>query len=435
MATSDEPQLRFHNDREVLTNDLLPLWLTKEIHQQSLITGKDKVSFCGLMIKGDDLRLFLPRNVPMPRDLKSGMDLAVLMTASVERYGRESATKVSADSVEGQLIGGNLLSVIKELLEDYRLNGGYIRSLKSRVVNSGKTDWKRTISKVVPFPDRKGRPVYTELHGRKTEYAAWCEVARMHHAVIAKLDRTFSWWITGRSGGRIAPDLSEDSALLKNTAYCLQLLQRELRDCYADRSIRLINNLMTWFRAESADSKGALVIGLKDFHFAWEAMLNQVLEHVIPLNKEMLEPVYFSIDGKPLPLAEKKKMRTDTILEKGKQLVVVDAKYYGAGSMGELPGWGDMVKQFFYAKGLQLIRPDSQISNAFVFPGTKPFASKVRVSSSDKSQYFDEEFNPIQCCYVCPVAVMTHYVAYAKFSGFSDKLFELDSKGLTTASA
>ena len=435
MKTSDEEvQLHFHIDREVLSEERLPLWLVKEVRQQHLMTGQDKISFCGLFMQGDDLRVFLPRNVSVPVDHKSRIDLAVLMTSCVERYGRESATRVLTDDTEGQPVGSNLLSVIKELLDDYRLNGSYIRSFKSRVINSGKTDWKRTLNRVIPFPDSKGRPVYTELHGRKTEYAAWCEVAKIHHAVIAKLDRMFGWWITGRRGGRVASDLTEDSGLIANQRYCIRMLGKELQDCYADRGIRLMKNLMSWFNAESSDAKGTLTIGLKDFHHAWEAMLNQVLEHTSPLNKEMPEPVYFNVDGDPLPSADKK-MRTDTILEKGKQLVVVDAKYYGADRMNALPGWGDMVKQFFYAKGLQLVRPQAQVSNAFVFPGTEPFAYKVRVSAPKSSLYFDEEFNPIHCCYACPVEVMKHYVAHKKFTSLSRELLELDSTGLSLVSA
>ena len=136
-----------------------------------------------------------------------------------------------------------------------------------------------------------------------------------------------------------------------------------------------------------------MIVGLRDFHHAWEGMLNQTLDFTVSLNKEMPEPVYFTMEGNPL-LAAEKKMRTDTVLEKEKQLVVVDAKYYGADRMNALPGWGDMVKQFFYAKGLQQVRPDSRISNAFVFPGSEPFVSKIRVSSSDHSLYFDGEFPP-----------------------------------------
>lgn len=435
MKTSDEElQLHFHLDREVLREERLPLWLVKEVRQQHLMTGQGRISFCGLFMQGDDLRIFLPRSVSVPVDNKSRVDLAVLMTSCIERYGRESATRVLNDDTEGQSVGSNLLSVIKELLDDYRLNGSYIRSFKSRVINSGKTDWKRTLNRVIPFPDDKGRPVYTKLQGRKTEYAAWCEVAKIHHAVIAKLDRMFGWWITGRRGGRVASDLTEDSGLLANQYYCTRILDKELQDCYADRSIRLIKNLMSWFKAESSDAKGTLTIGLREFHHAWESMLNQVLDHTSPLNKEMPEPVYFNMDGGFLPSANKK-MRTDTILEKGRQLVVVDAKYYGADGMKALPGWGDMVKQFFYAKGLQLIRSDFKVSNAFVFPGTKPFVTKVKVTDPKSSRYFDDEFNPIHCCYACPVEVMKHYVARTKLTSLTNELLELNNTGLSMASA
>lgn len=140
------------------------------------------------------------------------------------------------------------------------------------------------------------------------------------------------------------------------------------------------------------------------------------------------------MEGKALSAADKK-MRPDTILEKEKQLVVA-VKYYGADRMSALPGWGDMVRQFFYAKGLQLIRPEFQISNAFIFPGTKPFVSKVRVAAPKSSLYFDKEFPLVHCCYACPVEVMKHYVAHTKYTSLNNELLELvDSTGLSLVSA
>lgn len=89
----------------------------------------------------------------------------------------------------------------------------------------------------------------------------------------------FGWWIIGRRDGRIAPDLAEDSDLLANQHYCIRVLAKELQGCYADRGIRLIKNLMSWFKAESGGDKGTLTVGLRDFHYVWEAMLNQVLDY------------------------------------------------------------------------------------------------------------------------------------------------------------
>lgn len=421
--------LHLHNDRESLHGDSLPIWLADILSERNLTTGPQNktVSFCGLLMNGHELRVFLPRNVSSPPESKDQLRLTVLLTSSVERYGRESSTRIHAGDADPQLTGSNLLTVVKELLEDYRLNGSYIRSLRKRVINSGKTDWKRTLSKVTPLPSRSGKPVYTELHGRKTEYAAYCEVARVHHAVIARLDRMFGWWITGRVDGRIAADLSEESLLLDNRDYCLRVLQRELQGCYADRNIRLIKQLISYLKEESGTGKGTVLVGLKDFHHAWEAMLNQVLDFNYPMmNKELPEPVYFNMQGVPMPASEKK-MRTDTVLEKKseRRIVIVDAKYYGADKLNDLPGWGDLVKQFFYAKAVKKIRQGFVISNAFIFPGTKAFASEVRVGLPETAEFFDDEFIPVHCIYADPVEVMRNYINRIKMAGLTDHLFAI----------
>ena len=92
MKTTDEGvQLHFHVDREVFNDRGLPSWLVGEIRRQRLTSDPagNVISFCGLLMQGDDLRVFLPKNVSVPADPKACMDLAVLMTSCVERYGRK----------------------------------------------------------------------------------------------------------------------------------------------------------------------------------------------------------------------------------------------------------------------------------------------------------------------------------------------------------
>lgn len=84
MKTADEGiQLHFHIDREGLNDRGLPSWLVGEISQQRLTTGLDgnAISFCGLLMQDDDIRIFLPGNVSVPTDRKACMELAVLMTS------------------------------------------------------------------------------------------------------------------------------------------------------------------------------------------------------------------------------------------------------------------------------------------------------------------------------------------------------------------
>ena len=62
----------------------------------------------------------------------------------------------------------------------------------------------------------------------------------------------------------------------------------------------------------------------------------------------------------------------DVMLRNKNQLYIIDAKYYTLyKNLKGLPGWGDLVKQFFYLYTLK-DRVDNirEMFNIFVFPGT-----------------------------------------------------------------
>jgi hypothetical protein len=163
------------------------------------------------------------------------------------------------------------------------------------------------------------------------------------------------------------------------------------------------------------------VVGVKYFHHIWEHMLDKVLDKTVKLNNEIPGPVYIKPDGQLLDVG---RMRMDTVLEdtqRGK-VVIVDAKYYGAASSEELPGWSDLVKQFFYAKAIKLIRPRASVTNVFIFPGISNFVSIAKVKDA-LGNYCDTEFLPVHCHYINPISVMRDYVGRKKDTQLTDELF------------
>ena len=95
MKTAEEGVLlHFHVDHEVFNDRGLPSWLVGEIRRQRLTSDPagSVISFCGLLMEGDNLRVFLPGNVSVPADPKACMDLAVLMTSCVDSTGLSLAS-------------------------------------------------------------------------------------------------------------------------------------------------------------------------------------------------------------------------------------------------------------------------------------------------------------------------------------------------------
>ena len=399
----------------------LPEWVEQEIRSSNLVTGNgEMVSFCGLITKEkDDIWLFIPRGALNPENQGSKLKLAALVTNCIERYARQSKTNINANSAEEGFQGNSQICVIRELLEDYRTNGLYVTSYRQSTINQGKTNWKRTIRKITPYPDSDGMPVYPVLLGDRRNYSLDSIVTAIHATVIYRLDKMFGWWITGDAAGRVARELEETHGLHERNKYCLAMLRKERTMVFSDRNLHLISNLIKYFENNTDRKTSNVVIGLRDFHWAWEHMLGEVLQFRTRLNQDLPTPVYYHKGGK---LDVNSTMRTDIILEKemDKRAIVVDAKYYAATCGGNAPGWADLVKQFFYAKALKIIRSDYHIRNVFVFPGADGPLTHAAIESRDGLNTYDDEFPPIHCVYASPSDVMRHYLAGTKFKKSSD---------------
>jgi len=409
--------LTIHLDKVALLS--LPNDLSGELEKGGMCENDQLLiaSFCGVVMLGDRVHVFVPRSSEYKSLSNSEqVSFAAATLRAVEKYGREKNARVDLKDADDGSQGLSKLSLVRNLLDDFRGYGIYSRRRIIRSFNNAKPDWNRTISRSVAMLDKSGRPVYLDIHCTKKKYFTDTEVSAIHAHIIRDLDRKFAWMLTGKSG-LIAPELSDYPEPASTSSYQIYILQKELQQTYAERDIRLLKYLIQYLKNESGEQNSHFIAGVRSFHFAWEHMLRNVLSGVIEVNHLLPAPCYISSAGEVLS-ANEKSMRTDIVLEDlhTGRLSVVDAKYYAASSPNNAPGWGDLVKQFFYAKALKLIKPESTIRNIFVFPGKKShlFAARVRSRKEVPEQFHDEEFSPVECSYVCPIELVEHYSAGRK---------------------
>lgn len=407
--------------------EILPTTLLSELDLRGLISenGQNRVSFCGVLMADGCVNVFLPRSSEYSHlSEKDQISIASMTIKAVEKYGKEKNTSIDfKDEPDGSL-GLSHLSLIRKLLDDFRNYGIYSRRKIIRKINSSRPDWKRTIAKASPFQGLDGEPVYLDIHSTQKRYFTDTEVSTIHAKIISCLDKDFSWIITGRLG-LIAPELNDYPDPVSNVNYQIHILKNELHQTYAERDIRLLRDLIHYLENFSGRALSSFTAGVKDFHYVWEHMLRQVLDNKVELNSLLPAPAYTDIHGNVLT-ANQKSMRTDIILEDitTSTVAVVDAKYYAATTPENSPGWPDLVKQFFYAKAMKLIRPNSRIRNYFVFPNKKSYLQQARLRdrSIEHNHFYDDEFPPIDCIYLCPVEVVHHYTSGKKMKLLSKLL-------------
>ena len=162
-----------------------------------------------------------------------------------------------------------------------------------------------------------------------------------------------------------------------------------------------------------------LFVGTRNFHNVWEGMLDACLPRKKSINEELPLPFYLQNDGNYYPSHGQ---RTDTVIvnERKDKWAIIDAKYYAANGMDSVPGWHDLVKQFFYKTAAEEISGKGvEISLHFVFPGTagplvdaKVGHRKKTESEKFSTQPFSEvaKYGVIHCHYCEPNMLIRRYV-------------------------
>jgi len=412
--------LNLYNDRDSITE--LPEALANTLRKERLVTASgNKASYCGLVLSKDEVSVFFPRKYSIDSSLMSKNKSISLLMGAIRKYHNIHNSGLAYFEDGDRVLGGDSLSLISEILEDYKRNGIYSRRRTIRTRNTGKPDWKRTISKITPFKSADNL-IYLDYHGAKRRYESDCEVARIHAFIVKTLDEEFSVFLESNSvylhDGIPAP-------VLKNTEYLLIKLCSELKDVYSDRDIRLLKLLIKYLEQEKGSDETETLFGIKHFHSVWEYMLGQVLAHTVNLNSKLPIPAYRSKDGN-LVSAAAKGQRMDTVIKHPSKEIfnVVDAKYYNATSISNSPGWPDLVKQFFYAKALKLIYPNSTVTNSFIFPGTDGCWASAHMKERSSGAILDLEYEPINCVYVDPLQVIESFVHSKKLNELSAQLLE-----------
>ena len=409
----------FYTDRQQVSS--LPLDIRHELKKHRVLReGENIVQFTGFVLGRDRLHVFLPRNTTIDAQTdKQKLSYASILMRGIRRYLNDRPMVETDDGVEGD-IGAFQLLLVTDLLEDFCANGIYSKRYREHVKNTGKLNWKRTISSQTAFVGESG-PVYLDIEGTRHRYISDCAVARIHAQIIRNLDQSYGWIITG-TDAEISGELSHIPDSLMAADAQILALENELLSVYAERDIRLIHLMIRYLKNTRSDESDRL-IGMRHFHHMWEKMLDSSLKWVFPVNQLLSIPAYRFNDG-TLKEAASKAQRTDTVLKdpRSNKFVVIDAKYYGASDVQSAPGWGDIVKQFFYAKALKVYAQDTEVGNAFVFPGRGPLHSVHMIERGEKGRVLDEDYPPIRCFYVDPMELVECYVTSRKLHRLSASL-------------
>jgi hypothetical protein len=308
-------------------------------------------------------------------------------------------------------------------MNDYVEHGVYVKRTSDIRKNTGKTDWKRTINRIQCYPSN-GSIIYLDTLGKKTTTYYDDEISRIHAEVIRELDNLIGW-IFFDNNSNVSSELAAFKKPSGDSNFKIEMLVKELGNLYADRDMKLMMDLMSYLSGETGNSNSSIVIGISKFHSMWEHMIDSCMILKYNINTHLAKPCY-KINGE-YQIATQKGGRTDTVLRSPdkKTFGIIDAKYYGADNLVNLPGWPDLIKQFFYALALNDIYPEATVYNWFIFPGSKATVESVHLMSPATQSLQDYKYKPIQCEFIEPMLLIDHYIAGKKITWLSEKILHI----------
>lgn len=331
--------------------------LTREMGK---VDRRKQVHFCG-MVRDDagNTAVFLPHGAQ-----KTTYHARLTMSA-LARYGNDASDR--SFDLDGEAGNSGALSVILRLAEDFRQNGVFSERQRVLSQNSGKPDWKRTVTKELAFHLEGTGDIYTDIATSRTVASNETMLAQVQSLVLAEIIDHHGWWIDGLQSRHA--DLRGIQVPKEKRSQLPAILNNLLPRLYSRRAIFLATYLRYYLQEDRGSSGGNLVFGVEDFHSVWETMLRKTLVNVEASWNERLPKAVYTSGKHQAADAPERGMLTDIVLRKGTELTVVDAKYYRATSGNTVPGWPDIAKQMFYELAVRSVVPKgTTVQNCFAFP-------------------------------------------------------------------
>ncbi|NMM53418.1 LlaJI family restriction endonuclease [Paenibacillus aquistagni] len=343
-------------------------WIPADYMDDSrIVTKKNKVfwfNLTGFLVHMNDIYIIFPKNHKIPDDDDELLNHIQTLAGVLIRYSSDGSVELKENDLLGKSIG-NVSKGIKAalwIIKDY-IEYGYFRKQIQRKAHSGNhIDWPRTIKLTEPIITLSGL-VYTEPVYRKNSVDYNNMIYFLHKYVVQNSFYKFGW-LLGYNSYEFDPSFVELPCDIEMGVY---LLNKELDSTFNEREAKLLQTMIEYIQGTDLTEKRDTLdtMATNYFHNVWEAMCDYVLKNQYQIIKQFIpKPTWHLQNGQ----LETTHQRPDILLAENKSIYVIDAKYYNVPK--SLPGWHDLVKQFYYVYSLE--HKFTNMCNALILPDTVP---------------------------------------------------------------
>ena len=322
-----------------------------------------KFNFTGIAILEGVPLIVFPKGYDIPNNKKLLQRHIILLIKVLSIY----KTKKSTSSIEDVLFDGlgenyeNISSAIW-LLQDYE-NNGYIDFHETKYISNigSSVNWSRTINSKSPIISNQNL-IYLDLVTKKRSINSNHIVTLIHAYAVDESIKKIGWLFD-----LVHDEVLEEVELPFDNKMAEHLLEIEINHTFIDHRVTLLENLKEFIRGSNENNVTEDVIhATRNFEFVWEDICQTVLSYDI--KRDDLPKPYWSVNN----FIKKTTQIPDIICKNNEFTFIIDAKYYSVEfAPKKLPGWSDLVKQYFYSltyKDNLLHGIEEKVENIFIFP-------------------------------------------------------------------
>ncbi|WP_078433844.1 LlaJI family restriction endonuclease [Metabacillus halosaccharovorans] len=314
----------------------------------------------GFIVFQNYIFVVFPKGYVIPQEEKSLKKHIRLLIDVLTKYSHNSKLDPSESSLLGST-GKNAAYIAAAfwLIRDYFENGTINFQRQDYDLNkSTNINWSRTIKSINPVISNQ-RPIYLDLVTKK--HILYDHLITQIHKYAVEQSLNLYGWLFDYDGEHMMEyDLPCD---VDAAVYILEL---EAQRTFQERKLNLFLNLKEFIIGSHTQSKDSITtIVTPYFHTVWEKICYSLFADVNDKSMPKLPNPYWNVGNR----MAKTEQIPDIMFRINNRLFILDAKYYRIKHAPlKLPGWGDLVKQFFYRHTL-IKNKEDKIENIFLFPG------------------------------------------------------------------
>jgi hypothetical protein len=386
--------IEYDEYQNTFSQELTSIWMKKGI----CVLHREKIIFkvTGLLIYNNTFFVIFPKSYKLPALVSEEKNHIEVLTQVLLKYRNEAVLEpLESELLDGEKgrNRGNIITAY-HLIQDFLQNGYLKKEIRVKASSqNGMIDWPSTINKKQPVFSGNSI-IYMDPIYKKTKIDQQNLLLKLHRYCVYQGFKKYGW-LLGLSQDFVEPE--SDVLSIYELSFILSFLNKELNNTYVEREINVINLLVLYFAGIDPENpeKKLETLATPYFQNVWETMCSVNFSNQYNLLKQLIPKLKWEIESN----APVQPQRPDLMIVREKTLYILDAKYYNIEK--NLPGWGDIVKQLFYAftiftniKAKKRVMPHlklnkiTEVYNAFLFPSSESeairYTGKVEVEGNNQ---------------------------------------------------